>query len=460
MSTPIVHREASLEEIRKALREAPLAALREMLPDRKILEACESCGHEWRERLYGPIPTVLHFLVQAVQRDESFAATWQELWAPLAADFPEIASARPNRSALSQARSRLPRAAIDRLVEESCRGTSDTTTTRWRGFALKALDSTTVSMPREDELSRHFGHHRTRHGEVRYPLARFASLLNVGTCTIVDYRFGPHTKPETEMAKDLVAHLVEGDLALVDRGLSGTPTLARIPARGADFLGRKNGRLNPEKVKIVDHLGRDDFIVELPVSKSARRRDRSLPEKIRVRLFKATWRSPAGERVTEWFVTSLVDAERFKKHALACLYHERWRIETSYDEFKTLFHSDVLRSKTVDNVYKEIAAHVLAYQLVRRVMVDAAAKHGKKPTELSFLNAARWVMRFSRHMAASPAWALPVYYERLLDAVAASEVEVRPGRLEPRAIAREWKHYPRLRMPRSEWRELRMAGAN
>jgi hypothetical protein len=79
MSTPIVHREASLEEIRKALREAPLAALREMLPDRKILEACESCGHEWRERLYGPIPTVLHFLVQAVQRDESFAATWQEL---------------------------------------------------------------------------------------------------------------------------------------------------------------------------------------------------------------------------------------------------------------------------------------------------------------------------------------------------------------------------------------------
>ena len=69
MSTPIVHREASLEEIRKALREAPLAALREMLPDRKILEACESCGHEWRERLYGPVPTVRGRRGHRVARD-------------------------------------------------------------------------------------------------------------------------------------------------------------------------------------------------------------------------------------------------------------------------------------------------------------------------------------------------------------------------------------------------------
>jgi hypothetical protein len=62
----------------------------------------------------------------------------------------------------------------------------------------------------------------------------------------------------------------------------------------------------------------------------------------------------------------------------------------------------VLRSKTVDNIEKEFEAHVLAYQLVRRLMAAAAEKHDAKPTQISFLNAARAVVRFSHHMAAAP----------------------------------------------------------
>ena len=137
---------------------------------------------------------------------------------------------------------------------------------------------------------------------------------------------------------------------------------------------------------------------------------------------------------------------------LAALYHARWRVETSYAEFRQTFHTDVLRSRTVGNIYKEFAAHVLAYQLVRRLMVEAARAHGKKPTDLSFVNATRWTLSFSRHMAASHAGALPQVYQRLLAAIAANEVDVRPGRLDPRAIARETKHYPHLRESRAAWR--------
>ena len=70
MPMPIVHREVSLEEIRARLRESPLAAVRGLLPDRMILDACREHGYEWRERLYGPVVTVLHFLAQAIQRPE------------------------------------------------------------------------------------------------------------------------------------------------------------------------------------------------------------------------------------------------------------------------------------------------------------------------------------------------------------------------------------------------------
>ena len=125
-------------------------------------------------------------------------------------------------------------------------------------------------MPREDMLFEHFGRHNTKHGPTRFPLARFVSLLDVETCTIMGYRFGPHTTSEIEMAKELIELLSPGDLTLLDRGLTGSPSMARIRARGAEFLGRKNSRLDPDKVKVINHPCRDDFIIELPVAKSAR----------------------------------------------------------------------------------------------------------------------------------------------------------------------------------------------
>jgi hypothetical protein len=451
---PIVNRQATTEEIRTMLRESPLGAFRQMLPDAAILEACRTCGHEFRKRLYDPVVTVLHYLAQAVQREQSFAATWQDLWTPLAADFPEVAGAVPDLSALTHARSRLPKGVMRQLTGTAVREAQPEAAC-WRGRRLVAFDSTTVSMPREASLFAHYGAHRARTATVRYPLARFCSLLAVGTSTLIDYRFGPFRRPEIEMAGEMLGSVGPGDLVLGDRGFSGSPTLARVQGRKADFLMRKNARLAPERLPVVKRLGKYDFITDLPVSKPARKADPTLPETVRVRLFRATWKAPSGETITEWFVTSLLDAERFKRKTLARLYHERWCIETSYQEFKQTFHADVLRSKTADNIEKEFAAHVLAYQLVRRLMA-AAGKHKVKPTEISLLNAARAVVRFSQHMAAAPTWALPIYYDRLLDAIAAGKIDVRPGRLEPRVLTREWKHYPHLRLSRCEWRKQRL----
>ena len=118
----------------------------------------------------------------------------------------------------------------------------------------------------------------------------------------------------------------------------------------------------------------------------------------------------------------------------------------------------MLRSKTVNNVEKEFLAHVLAYQLVRRLIVQAAKKHHLKPTQISFLNATRWVLVFSTIMNQAPTAQLPRLYENLLDAIAFTAIDVRPGRLEPRALARECKHYLYLRIPRSEWLARRLAG--
>jgi len=446
-----------LETISRMLRERPLPVLREMLPDRAILDACAGAHYTFRERLYDPVVTVFHFLIQAIQREHSFAATWAELWGPVAVAF-GLPDRRFNSSALSQARSRLPQKVVEVLARGAC-AVHDAPCERWHGMRLEALDGTTVSMPREALLFDHFGAHHARTTTVRYPLGTFCCLLRVGSSLIEDYRFGPFDCGEKDTATPLVAHLRPGDLLLADRGFAGSPTMARVLARGSHFLMRKNARLIVSRLPVLKRLGPHDFITELTVNPIARAADPSLPARLRVRLFRATWLSPAGERLTDWFVTSLRRRRRFPPQVLANLYHRRWRIETSYLEFKVLFHTDVLRSKTVSNIYKELAAHVLAYQLVRRLIRQAAVQHQKSPTEISFLHATRWILSFSSRMSLAASERLPAMYGRLLDAIASTEVDVRPGRLEPRALTREWKHYPHLRMSRSQWRTHRLKEA-
>ena len=55
-------------------------------------------------------------------------------------------------------------------------------------------------------------------------------------------------------------------------------------------------------------------------------------------------------------------------------------------------------------------------------------------------------------MSASPAWKLPWLFERLLDAMASTQVDVRSGRVEPRAVTRDLR-YPLLKGARAAWRE-------
>jgi len=161
VSMPIVTPCEPVEEIRWRLRQTPLGAVREMLPDSAILDACRACHHTFRQRLYDPVVTVLHYLAQALQREASFAATWHDLWTPAAADVPAAAQAAPAPSALTHARARLPVGVLQGLAARAIRQSEDAAV-RWRGLRLLALDGTTVSMPREAALFAHYGVHRAR----------------------------------------------------------------------------------------------------------------------------------------------------------------------------------------------------------------------------------------------------------------------------------------------------------
>ena len=114
---------------------------------------------------------------------------------------------------------------------------------------------------------------------------------------------------------------------------------------------------------------------------------------------------------------------------------------------------DRLRCKTPELVRKEIWAHVLAYNLIRTVMAQAAAGDGVAPRSISFKGALQTLEAF-RPLIADRADRGAGDRRRctseLLGAIAVHRVGDRPDRFEPRMTRKGPRGYEELKRPRRE----------
>jgi hypothetical protein len=151
--------------------------------------------------------------------------------------------------------------------------------------------------------------------------------------------------------------------------------------------------------------------------------------------------------------TTLLDASEFTKDDLAKLYRARWSAELDLRSLKQTMQMDVLRCKTPELVRKELWTHILAYNLIRTIMAQAAIKHGIEPRSISFKGAIQTLEAFQPLIAMqgknAPAFRMQVY-QQVLDAIAIHRVADRPDRYEPRLRKRRPKHYGFLRKTRGD----------
>ena len=151
--------------------------------------------------------------------------------------------------------------------------------------------------------------------------------------------------------------------------------------------------------------------------------------------------------------TTLLDAEVFTKDDLGNLYLARWHAELDLRSLKETMQMRVLRCKTPELVRKELWTHILAYNLIRTVMAQAASKHGLEPRSISFKGAMQTLEAFQPVIALrgedDDAYRARLY-EQLLKAIARHRVADRPDRYEPRLRKRRPKHYGFLRKPRRQ----------
>jgi Transposase DDE domain len=313
---------------------------------------------------------------------------------------------------------------------------------RCRGFRLLAIDGTSITLPDAKALRTSYGTANNATGK-HAPQARMVMLQSPLTRLPVAYELQPLKVGEVTMARRLVAQLRSDDLLLLDSGYCSYGLLCDIQQRRAFFCIRVQRNLNLQKRKLLQ--GRCDRLVRwTPTDSRGQWRREGLPRSLELRLIE--YRVPgyrtikllsnvlSPRRLSYTDFTRLTTTPGVGERLLPGLYHQRWQIETSFDELKNEHGMEGgLRSKTPTGIAYEVAGHVVLYLLVRWLIVEAAVRQGLDPLRISFRNALRELQGVWATLAtSSPRWVERVLIRRLLERIASHVVPFRPGRSYPR----------------------------
>jgi hypothetical protein len=305
-----------------------------------------------------------------------------------------------NKAAISHARDRLGPEPMAKLFDRVARPlAAEATPGCWlAGRRLVAVDGTCLDLADTPANDRFFGRPGVAKGErSAFPQARVVALAECGTHAIFDAVLGPYTTSENAMAAELIGRLTPQMLCVADRGFYSYEAWQRASGTGADLLWRVRDNL---RLDAVTDLGDGSWLAEVFHSTKDRKRQR--PTTVRVIEYTIDdGRQPAGPFR---LVTTILDPAEASAVDLAGAYHQRWEIETAFDELKTHQRGPraVLRSKTPGLVQQEIWGHLCCHYAIRTLMFDAALRTGQDPDRVSFVAALRISRRSIAQQGAFP----------------------------------------------------------
>jgi len=352
-------------------------------PMRQVQDIISECGKE-SLRIRDLPAEVVVFYVIALSLFPGVAYESVLEWLITGLQWLDTGEFRVNsKGALSRARTRLGTDVLRRLHERLAVPLNDGSLAgcRWKRFHLVAVDGSTLAVQDTESNVGAFGRPSNQHGIGTWPLARFVAMAEVGTHMIFAAELGGYHDGETTLAAKVLCHLRPGMLCLADRLFPGYDLWCQAAATGAHLLWRAKIGLT---LKHVKDLPDGSWLAEWRPS-GAKRHD---PRKQIVRVVEYRLREPGCEGDGEIYrlITTLHDATEVPARELAELYPERWEIELTIKEGKTVFRKGqvTLRSKVAELVRQEFWGLLLAHYLVRKMMAQAAFRRGVDPDTLSY----------------------------------------------------------------------------
>jgi hypothetical protein len=414
----------------------------------------------WLDRIFSPLVTLWVFLGQVLSADHSCRAAVARLIAHRLTRGQRPCSAQTG--AYCQARQRLPEEFFATVACSVGRALDAKADKRWlwKGRRVYLFDGTTVTMPDTPENQKDYPQVYNQKPGLGFPIARLGALISLACGAVVNLGFCQYAgkgQGEVSLLRRLWDVLVPGDVLLGDSLISNFTNIVLLQSRGVEQVSRLNKAHRKADFRRGRRLGPDDHVVQWRKPTSIRSLDwqtyKALPESITIRETRIRVRQP-GFRTREIVeVTTLLDPEQASKEDLASLYRARWHNELHLRSLKSAMQMSELRCKTPELVRKEVWAHILAYNLIRTVMAQAAARHGVAPRTISFTGAMQTLEAFQPLLdfgaRQDAAGRLRLYHD-LLDAIATHRVGDRPDRYEPRLKKRRRNNYDWLTTPRAE----------
>jgi hypothetical protein len=417
----------------------------QFLSPESIRRLCQDCGHRWRERQLGPVTTI-HLFIQQVLHGNT-ACT----------HVAHLADGSVTASGYCEARTRLPRAVLERLVGQVAAWSDSTADAAdlWRGHRTWLIDGSTFSMPDTPALQAQFGQPGGQRKGCGFPVAHLLALFSARTGMLRETVVAPLRTHDLSQVSQIHPSLRTNDVLVGDRGFCSYVHLAlmvrgshhavfRLHQRQGANFARDAARefTDRSRSRVIRRLGKNDQIVEWtkppkPPTWMTPEEFETLPATLRVRLVRYRIHRPGCRTKEVTLATTLFDRSKYPAAALAALYGVRWEVETNLRHLKTTMKMEVLKCKSVNGVMKEVLVFVLTYNLVRTVMLAAAKRQKVAPKRISFIDALRWL----RHAQPSE------------DLTRLVVNPYRPNRVEPRVLKRRLKPYDLMRSPRAILRQ-------
>jgi hypothetical protein len=371
-------------------------------------------------------------------------------------------AASPNTAAYCKARGRLPQKSLETLSRRIAQRLEKCVQDhgRWHGRVVKVVDGSTLSMPDSPDNQERYPQPDSQKPGCGFPVLRLVVVFSLATGAILASARSSQKTSEWTLFHKLWRYFRPGDIVLADRGFSSFANFALLRKRDVDSVMRLHQR-RKEGNQRLRRLGRGDWLVSwtknpYPPQWARRSLWESLPDTLIVREISLTVSIPGFRSRRIVLATTLLDPKKFPKKAFTDLYRRRWYAELFLRDVKTALGMDVLRCKSPDMIHRELAMYLIAYNLIRCLMVEAAT-HADLPVQrLSFKGTVAtlrsWAPLLTEYRAD------PQHTQNILELtlwyIARDVLPCRPNRIEPRARKRRPKPYPLLNKPRSVFKDI------
>ena len=447
----------AVEKIKSKLHDQVDLPFRDILSDSEIRAIMQEEGLVNRTRIFPPETTLRAFLEQMLNPDHSCAAAVARINADRIANNQEPGS--PNTGDYVKARIAIPELIIDRINDNVNIKLEKNPCPQgmWREQEIKIFDGSTILMPDTAENQKEFPQHSNQTEGAGFPIARIVALTTLSTAAILGVEMGKYKGKgtgEMALARNLLEHLVDGDIVLGDRYYATYFFMATLMEMKTDFVFGQHGARKSD-FRTGTRLEKGDHVIKLerPSRPSWMSKEdyEQVPKTITIREIKISADKPGFRAEPVIITTSMLNSKVVSKFELAELYNRRWNIELDLRNVKTTMNLDMLTCKTPAMIRKEIKIAILSYNLIRLMIVQAAFIDDIDPRTISFKGAMQMIVANLHNV--SEAMVNTDRYVSVLCLIVKMRVGNRPGRYEPRAVKRRPKPHPRLKGPRKKYHQ-------